>query len=149
MPDFSLTVETTSNSNILGLIQFLMPAARECQLIATFLGLPVEASNRDFGRIVISRISSIGATNWDTLVPFELDPSKAASAISSTTATIEATANGQLGTEADAAMFEVPLGWYDWEKYGIMSGIAQGFCMKRPTAPSGARVVTASLFWRE
>lgn len=149
MPRYSLTVESTSNSNILGIIQFLMPAARECKLLATFIGLPVEASNRDPGRIVISRISSIGATNWDTLVPFELDPGGAASAISSTTATIEATCNGQLGTEADAAMFEVPLGWYDWSSLNIVSGVAQGFCMKRPTAPSGARVITATMVWEE
>lgn len=149
MPLFSLRVETTSNSNIVGLLQFLMPSAREAKLIATYLQLPTEASNRDVGRIVISRISSIGATNWASLTPSELDPGGAASALSDATKTICTTANGQLGTEADAAFLEVPLGWHDWEKYNIMSGVAQGFCMNRVTAPAGARVVVAEMLWLE
>lgn len=149
MPLFSLTVESTSNTNTAGMIQVLMPAARQCQLVATFLGLPYEASNKDPGRIVLSTISSIGSTNWDSLTPFELDTSGAASAVTDATKTIEASSNGQLGTEVNAAFLEVPMGWMDWEKYGIMSGIAQGFLMKRATAASGARVVTATMIWRE
>lgn len=149
MPLFSLTVESTSNANTAGMIQTLMASGREMQLVATFLHLPTEASNRDFGRVVIDRISSIGTTNWDSLTPLELDPGGAASAITDATKSIEATSNGQAGTQVDVAIVDVPYGWFDWTPYNIVSGAAQGFMMRRATAPSGSRVLVATMIWKE
>lgn len=149
MPKFSLTVETTSNSNTGGLFQFLMPSARHAKLIGCLLQLPAEESKKDIGRFVIDRISAIGSTNWDSLTPFELDPGGRASEVTDATKTIEATCNGSGATLVDTAMFELLPGWNDLEKFNIMSGSNQGFQVRRATAPAGARVVSAMLIWEE
>lgn len=154
MPYFSLTQETTGNTNTGGVLQWLMPAGRECWLVAVMLRLVSEAANLDIGRFVLDRISAVGATNWDTLVPLEMEGGRAPSAITSTTATVENTCNGQAGTVvgSDSAIWDFNQGWNDLRTIhgrGICSGIAQGFQIRRATAPSGNRIVVATAIWEE
>ncbi len=153
MPEFTLSLETTSQSNTGGAVQWLMPAARHCFLKGVDLRLISEASNRDIGRWVVDRISAIGTTNWGAQTPFEVDPGRAPSAISDATKTIATACNGSGATQVDAAMADLHEGWNDLDELfaplGLWSGIAQGFVIRRATAPSGARVLGITVVWEE
>jgi len=150
MPKFSLTVETTSNSTAgaagtSAAIQTLMPAARNSRLLGVLLHSPTSHPT-DLGRWVIDRITAVSAGS--ALTPLEMDGGGAASAISNTTQSISTTL-ACANTNGEAAIVDCMPGWNDFSHLNIMSGIAQGFALRRATAPSGARVVVATMIWEE
>lgn len=152
MPQFSLTVETTSNNNTGTAIQFLMPAARSARLLAVLIKQQASAAGENSGRWCVDRISAV--STGSALVPLELDCDSAASAISDTSITISTTlacSPTVVATTGDKIL-DLYDGWnYFTDNYGmrVYSGANQGFAIRRVTAPTGARVVVVQAIWSE
>ena len=150
MPKFTLSVETTSNSTAgaagtSAAIQMLMPAGRNARLISVRLYCPT-SHETDLGRWVIDRISAVSAGSALTLL--EMDGGGAASAISNATQSISTTL-ACANTNVEAAVVDCMPGFNEYLHVNLMTGVAQGFALRRATAPSGARVVCAELTWEE
>ena len=154
MPKFSATVETTSNANAGAfgtsgnMVNVLCGAGREMKLIAVILR-NVAGAAQDLGRVVVDRITAVNTANVASFTPLELDPGGAASAITDATKVISTACNGSGGTAADSAVVEVCEGYNDFSDLNIMSGVAQGFAIRRATAPTGSRTCVATLIWEE
>ena len=151
MPIFSATVETTSNANAGAsasntAIQFLMPSGREAKLLAILIKQQASAAGENSGRWVIDRISAVGSGSAFT--PLELDSSGAASSLTDATKVISTTL-AATNTVVDAAILDCTDGWNYFDSLGVWSGANQGFALRRATAPTGARVVVATMIWSE
>ena len=154
MPQFSLTVETTSNAtagaaNSNTAIQILAPATKQFRLIGVLIHQHATAAGENIGRWVIDRITAVGSGS--ALTPLLLSEDGAASAITDATKTISTTVAAG-NTAEDAAIVDLQPGWNWFVGPGmpaVMSGIAKGFALRRATAPTGARIVVATLIWEE
>lgn len=154
MPLFTLNVETTSN-NTAGTtgantaLQWLMPAGRNCQLLGVFIKQQLTAAGENSGNWVVDRISAV--TAGSTLVPLQLDPTSRASDITDTTKTMSTTlgCTNTVVATTGVQIFSLADGWNDLAKYNIYAGAAQGFGIRRSTAPTGARVVEILALWSE
>ena len=151
MAFYSLTVESTSNSNTGTAIQFLMPASRECRLVAVLIKPQQLTNTQQSGRWVVDRISAVATGS--SLTPFVLSNEGAASAISDTTISISTTL-ACAPTVANSAIVELADGWNVFDPKGnvpvlIKSGNNRGFAIRRATAPTGAQVVGVTAIWEE
>lgn len=150
MPDYSLTVETTSNATAGAVLQFMMPASRNCRLLGVLIKPQQLTNTQQSGGWQVDRISAVDGAHGASLVPLKLDPTATASVITDTAHSISTTlAIG--GTVADAAIVQLADGW-NWfldPSMPILSGLNQGFQIKRSTAPTGAQVVDVTAIWRE
>ena len=151
MATYSLTVETTSNATAGGTgtaaaIQMLMAASTEAVLVGVMIKQQYTAAGENSGRWVIDRISAV--TTGSSLVPLKMEDTSAASAITDTAKTISTTV-AATNTAQDLAVVDLTDGWNDLRHLGIRSGVAKGFALRRATAPTGARVVVATMIWSE
>lgn len=152
MPRYSLRIETTSNATAgaaaaNAALQTLMPAARNSKLLAVLVKPQQLTNTQQSGLWAIDRISAIAATG-SAQTPLELDEGGAASAHADT-AHSASTTLALTNTNVSDALLYLNDGWNFFEKWNIMSGIAQGFALRRVTAPTGAQVVDLCMIWEE
>lgn len=151
---YSLTVETTSNNTAGGTggntaIQWIMPASRHCRLHKVLIQQDATAAGENSGRWVVDVISAVAT--GATLVPLQLDPYSAASAITDTTITISTTlaCAPTVVATTGVAVLTLDDGWNDFAAFNMWSRVNQGFAIRRATAPTGARIVKVSAIWEE
>lgn len=151
MPIFSATVETTSNATAGAsasntAVQFLMASGRDAQLLRVLIKQDATAAGENSGRWVVDRISAVGSGSAYT--PLELNPTGAASALTDATKVISTTV-AATNTVVDAAILDLNDGWNDFTDLDVKAGAAQGFAIRRATAPTGARIVKVCVIWKE
>lgn len=148
---YSISVETTSNATAGAgasntALQILAPSGSNFQLMAVGIFQAWTAAGENIGRWVIDRISAVATGS--ALTPLKLRRLQGASQITDTTKTMSTTLVAT-NTVSDTAILSLDSGWNDFEKYGVFSGDNLGFALRRATAPTGARVVTAVMIWKE
>ena len=150
----SLSVETTSNATAGAAgtstaIQFIMPASRHCRLHKVLVQQDATAAGENSGRWVVDVISAVATGS--TLVPLQLDPYSAASAITDTTISISTTlaCAPTVVATTGVAILTLDDGWNDFSALGLWSRVNQGFAIRRATAPTGARIVKVTTIWEE
>lgn len=153
MSIFSISVETTANATAGATaantaLQVLAAAGKDLRLVAVGIFQKTSAAGENSGRWVIDRISAVGTGS--ALVPKKMDPRGPASAITDTSKTVsnDLTATNTL-VSANDAIVELGDGWNFFDKVPIWAGVAQGFALRRATAPTGARVVVVVMIYEE
>jgi len=147
MPRYSLTVETTSNTNTGPAIQFLAPASKLAKLIAVMINPMNSGGTMTPGQWVVDRITAVASGS--SLTPLKMDDqAPRSSEITDTTKTISTTLACS-NTVGDSAILQLAPGWNFLEKLGVISGLNKGFAIRRATAPSGAQVCQVTAVWEE